>query len=314
MRDIIKEKMFSFGKNKALLEICSSIVERLEDGIVAIDSHHNITLFNEGAQRIFGYTPGEVIGQHLNILLPERFHLQHDLMIEEFGAADKNIRTIGQRTRQIFGVRKDNSEFAASISILKTGTNPLKQGYAAVVRDISENKRTEDELLRLAATDPLTGAFNRREFTSLADQESQRANRYNHPLSIMMLDLDHFKRLNDTYGHAAGDKALQRFTTLCCNALRTVDIFGRWGGEEFVTLLPETDVEGAVIIAERLRKLVSQSILVYNDQKISLTASIGIAQYRSGEMTVEGPLSRADSAVYDAKKAGRNRISVYRND
>ena len=130
----------------------------------------------------------------------------------------------------------------------------------------------------------------------------------------MMLDLDHFKKLNDTYGHAAGDKALQRFTTLCCNALRTVDIFGRWGGEEFVTLLPETDAEGAVIIAERLRKLVSQSIFVYNEQKISFTASIGIAQYRSGEVTVEGPLSRADSAVYDAKKAGRNRISVYRND
>jgi diguanylate cyclase (GGDEF)-like protein len=187
-------------------------------------------------------------------------------------------------------------------------------GFAAIVRDISEDKKTEDELLRLAATDPLTGAFNRREFTSLANQESQRSNRYNHPLSIMMLDLDHFKKLNDTYGHAAGDKALQRFTTLCCNALRTVDVFGRWGGEEFVTLLPETDIEGATVIAERLRKLVSQSVFVYNEEKISFTASIGIAQYRSGEMTLDGPLGRADSAVYDAKKAGRNRISVYRNE
>jgi diguanylate cyclase (GGDEF)-like protein len=219
-----------------------------------------------------------------------------------------------ERARQIFGRRKDGSEFAASVSIMRTGSALIKSGYAAVIRDISENKKTEDELLRLAATDPLTGAFNRREFSSLADQESQRANRYNHPLSIMMLDLDHFKRLNDTHGHAAGDKALQRFTTLCCNALRTVDIFGRWGGEEFVTLLPETDAEGAVIIAERLRKIVSQSVLIYNDHKISLTTSIGIAQYRSGEVTLEGPLSRADSAVYDAKKAGRNRISVYRNE
>ncbi len=306
--------MFSFGKNKQLTDICSNIVEQFEDGIVAIDNHHNIILFNEGAQRIFGYSPDETVGWHLNMLLPERFHLQHDLMIEEFGASGKTVKQHDQRTRQIFGRRKDGSEFAASVFIVKIGDGLLKQGYAAVIRDISENKKTEDELLRLAATDPLTGAFNRREFTSLADQESQRANRYNRPLAIMMLDLDHFKKLNDTYGHAAGDKALQRFTTLCCNALRTVDIFGRWGGEEFVTLLPETDAEGAVIIAERLRKLVSQSILVYNDQKISLTASIGIAQYRSGEVTVEGPLSRADSAVYDAKKAGRNRISVYRNE
>jgi diguanylate cyclase (GGDEF)-like protein len=245
--------------------------------------------------------------------LPERFHLQHDLMINEFGASGKATKHSSQRTRQTFGRRKDGSEFVASISIIKTGVG-LKESYAAVIRDISENKKTEDELLRLAATDPLTGAFNRREFTALADQESQRANRYNHPLSIMMLDLDHFKKLNDTYGHAAGDKALQRFTTLCCNALRTVDIFGRWGGEEFVALLPETDAEGAAIIAERLRKIVAQSILVFNEQKIQFTTSIGIAQYRSGELTVEGPLSRADSAVYDAKKAGRNQISVYRNE
>jgi len=292
--------MFSFGKKKQLADLCSNIVERFEDAVIAIDGRHSITLFNEGAQRSFGYTPDEVLGKHLNILLPERFHLQHDLLVDEFGASGMISKSISQRTRQIFGLRKDGSEFAASAFVIRTNVGAFNQGYAAV--------------LRLAATDPLTGAFNRREFTSLADQESQRANRYNHPLSIMMLDLDHFKKLNDTYGHAAGDKALQRFTTLCCNALRTVDVFGRWGGEEFVTLLPETDVEGAVVIAERLRKLVSQNILVYNDQKISLTASIGIAQYRSGEVTVEGPLSRADSAVYDAKKAGRNRISVYRNN
>jgi len=306
--------MFGFGKKKQMSDICSTIVERFEDAIVAIDGNHNITLFNEGAQRIFGFTPDEVLGKHLNLLLPERFHLQHDLMIEEFGASGKAMKGADQRTRQIFGRRKDGSEFAASVFIVNTGAGSLRPSYAAIVRDISENKKTEDELLRLAATDPLTGAFNRREFTSLADQESQRANRYNRPLAIMMLDLDHFKKLNDTYGHAAGDKALQRFTTLCCNALRTVDVFGRWGGEEFVTLLPETDAEGAVVIAERLRKIVSQNLLIYNNQKISFTTSIGIAQYRSGELTVEGPLSRADSAVYDAKKAGRNRISVYRND
>lgn len=306
--------MFGFGKKKLQSDICSTIVEQFEDAVVAVDSRHNITLFNEGAQRIFGFTPDEVLGKHLNLLLPERFHLQHDLLIEEFGASGKTMKASNQRSRQIFGRRKDGSEFAASISIMRTGAGTFRPGYAAVIRDISENKKTEDELLRLAATDPLTGALNRREFTSLADQESQRSNRYNRPLSIMMLDLDHFKKLNDTYGHAAGDKALQRFTTLCCNALRTVDVFGRWGGEEFVTLLPETDVEGAVIIAERLRKLVSQNMLVYNNQTISFTTSIGIAQYRSGEVSVEGPLSRADSAVYDAKKAGRNRISVYRND
>jgi diguanylate cyclase (GGDEF)-like protein/PAS domain S-box-containing protein len=305
--------MFIFGKKKLLSDLCTSVVTSLEDGVVAIDKDHRIVLFNEGAQRIFGYAPEEVVGQHLNVLLPERFHLQHDLMVEEFGNGEKTAVSMAHRSRQIYGRRKDGGEFVASIGILKMGTT-MHRYYAAIVRDISENKKTEEELLRLAATDPLTGAFNRREFMALAQQESMRATRYGHSLSIMMLDLDHFKRLNDTYGHAAGDKALQRFTTLCCNALRTVDIFGRWGGEEFVALLPETDAQGAAIIAERLRKIVSQNILDYNDQKISLTTSIGIAQYRTGEVAVEGPLGRADTAVYDAKKAGRNRISVYRND
>lgn len=303
--------MFGFRKNK-LADVCSGIVEHSEDGIVVINSYHEIVLFNTGAQRMFGYTLGEVMGQHLNILLPERVHLQHDLMIEEFGASPTVTKHMGQRSRQIFGRRKDGSEFVTSTAIIKVGKGSGIH-YAAIVRDISENKKTEEELLRLAATDPLTGAFNRREFTSLAEQESLRSNRYNRPLSILMLDLDHFKRLNDTYGHGAGDKALQRFTTLCCNTLRTMDIFGRWGGEEFVALLPETDAEGAAVIAERLRKIVSQSILVYNDQKISFTVSIGITQYRPGETEIDAPLSRADAAVYDAKKAGRNRISVYRN-
>lgn len=308
-----QEIMFSFGKKKMLADICSKIVEHSGDGIVVIDRYHSIVLFNQGACDIFGYKEEEALGRHLNILLPERFHLQHDLMIEEFGAGAVPARHMEQRSRQIFGRRKDGGEFVASVAIIKMGEG-VQRHYAAIVRDISADKKTEEELLRLASTDPLTGALNRREFTSQAEQESLRANRYHRPLSIMMLDLDHFKRLNDSYGHAAGDKALQRFTTLCCNALRTVDIFGRWGGEEFVALLPETDAEGASVIAERLRKLVSQNVLVFNDQKIAFTVSIGIAQYRPGEVSIDGPLGRADTAVYDAKKAGRNRISVFRNE
>jgi len=304
--------MFGLGKEKRLAAICSSIVAQSEDGIVVIDRFHNIILYNEGAQRIFGYTAAEAMGRHLNILLPDKFHLQHGLMIDEFGASPEEVRHISQRSRQIYGARKDGTEFITSTLILKVGAGP-ELCYAAIVRDISANKKTEEELLRLAATDPLTGALNRREFTTLAEQESQRLHRYGRPLSILMLDLDHFKQLNDAYGHAAGDLALQRFTTLCCSTLRNIDIFGRWGGEEFVALLPETDAEGAAVIAERLRKAVSESVLMYNGNRITHTVSIGVAQYRAGETSVDTALSRADSAVYDAKKAGRDRISVSRD-
>lgn len=308
--------MLLIGQKAKYAEICTGIVEHAEEGIVVIDRSQTIVLYNEGARRVFGYTEEEALGQGLDMLLPEKFHLQHGVMVEEFGASQTISKHMSSRSRQIYGKRKDGTEFVASVQIMKLGANE-KGGsgkyYAAIIRDISENKKTEEELLRLAATDPLTGAFNRREFTAIADREALRSSRYHHSLSILILDLDHFKKLNDTYGHAAGDKALQRFTTLCCNALRNVDIFGRWGGEEFVALLPETDIEGAAIIAERLRKIVADNVLNYNEYKIQFTVSIGIAQYKDAETSIDVPLSRADSAVYDAKKAGRNRISVYRN-
>lgn len=304
--------MWIFGKKAKQARLSAAIMQMADDAVIVIDSHHNIVMFNQGAERIFGYEAEEAMGRNLDFLLPERFHLHHGLMIEEFGRGEVTTKHMGQRARQIYGRRKDGTEFVASSQIMKLGdrNNPY---YATIVRDISKDKKTEEELLRLAATDPLTGAFNRREFSALADREALRAGRYHHPLSILMLDLDHFKRLNDTYGHAAGDKALQRFTTLCCNALRNVDIFGRWGGEEFVALLPETDAEGAAIIAERLRKIVADTVLVFNDHKIRFTVSIGVAQYRDTDVSVDGPLGRADHAVYDAKKSGRDRIAVYRN-
>lgn len=304
--------MFLTGKKAKLAQICSQIVSRAEDAVIVIDSSHLIVSFNDGAQRMFGYEEKEILGERLDMLLPERFQMQHDVMIDEFGAGNVDTREMGKRNRQIHGRRKDGNEFVASAQIMRLGDKDHRY-YAAVMRDISESKKTEEELLRLAATDPLTGALNRREFTLLAEREALRSNRYHHSLSLLMFDLDYFKRLNDTYSHTAGDKVLQRFTTLCVNALRNVDIFGRWGGEEFVALLPETDIDGAAVIGERLRKLVADSVLNFHDHKINFTVSVGIAQFKDGESSMDGPLSRADSAVYDAKKAGRNRISVFRN-
>jgi diguanylate cyclase (GGDEF)-like protein/PAS domain S-box-containing protein len=304
--------MFLFGKNARFGGICRKLVEQADDAIVVVNSHHDIVLFNRGAERIFGYVASEITGHPLAALLQEKSGGQHESLIDEYGIGAVIARDMGQRQQQVMALRKDGVEFLARVEILAIEENGEKY-YAAIMRDISQDKKTEDELLRLASTDPLTGAYNRREFTAIAEREALRSNRYNRPLSILMLDLDHFKRLNDTYGHAAGDKALQRFTTLCTSTLRNVDIFGRWGGEEFVALLPETDIEGASVIGERLRRLVSESVLTFNGHKINFTASIGISQFKSGEVAIDTPLSRADSAVYDAKKSGRNRISVYRN-
>lgn len=304
--------MALFGKKAKLANLCTQIVSQAEDAIIAINRGGDIVLFNEGAEKIFGYEAREVLGERLDVLLPERFQMQHDLLIQEFGIGEARYKGSGERSHQIYGRRKDGEEFVASSSIFSIGTGEDKY-FATIMRDVSHNRKTEEELLRLAATDPLTGSFNRREFTAIAEREALRANRYHHPLSILMMDLDYFKRLNDTYGHAAGDKALQRFAMICTNALRNVDIFGRWGGEEFVALLPETDLQGATVIAERLRKLTSDNVLTFNDHKINFSVSIGIAEFKDGEISVDSALNRADSAVYDAKKAGRNRISVFRS-
>lgn len=304
--------MVLFGKKEKMAALCSQIVARADDAIIAIDRNHDIVLFNAGAEKIFGYGVDEVMGERLDMLLPERFHIQHDMMVQEFGMSPGATKPADERSHQIFGRRKNGEEFIASAAIFALGSGDEKF-FATILRDVSHNRKTEEELLRLAATDPLTGTFNRREFTAIAEREALRSSRYHHTLSILMLDLDHFKRLNDTYGHAAGDKALQRFTMICANALRNVDVFGRWGGEEFVALLPETDIQGATIIAERLRKLTSDNVLTFNDHKISFTVSIGIAEFKDGEVTIDQALSRADSAVYDAKKAGRDRISAFRN-
>ncbi|MBI1214487.1 MAG: diguanylate cyclase [Alphaproteobacteria bacterium] len=299
------------GKKGKLSQLSHEILMRAEEGVVVIDGAHAIVMFNKGAQHIFGYSEEEAVGARLDLLLPERFQMQHDVMIDEYGQSGPDTRLMGQRSRPIYGRRKDGEEFILSAQIMRLG-GPSDRFYAAVFRDVSQNKKAEEELLRLASTDPLTGAYNRREFGQLAEREALRANRYNHALSLLMLDIDHFKKLNDTYGHSAGDKVLQRVTTLCVNTLRNVDVFGRWGGEEFVALLPETDVEGAAIIGERLRKLISESVLTYNDQKINFSVSVGVVQYKDGETRLDGALSRADSAVYDAKKAGRNQIAVFR--
>lgn len=291
-------------------DVFKRIVINAEDAIIAVNARQEIILFNRGAERIFGYTPDEVLGQTLGYLIPERFRAHHEILVKEFSDSDVQQKYMGERSKQIFGLRKDGTEFPASVAIMKVGTKK-QPVFAAFLRDISEHKKTEDELLRLAATDPLTGAFNRREFLALTERESLRARRYNRPLSVLMLDLDHFKKLNDNYGHAAGDKTLQRFTAVCCNALRNVDIFGRWGGEEFVALLPETDAEGAGVIAERLRQLVEDIEIDSHGQKFKITTSIGVADYHDNETTIDGPLSRADAALYEAKKAGRNCVRIY---
>ncbi len=180
-------------------------------------------------------------------------------------------------------------------------------------------KRTEElekknrQLLELASTDHLTGLCNRRSFEKIANKELERAQRYQTPLSVLALDLDLFKSINDTYGHPFGDLVLKRFTDVCLDCLRKTDLMARLGGEEFIVLLPETTEYLAENVGEKLRIAISEMELTTAEgQEVSVTCSIGVTTATMQDDNIASMLHRADEALYDAKKFGRNKVCTYK--
>jgi len=180
-------------------------------------------------------------------------------------------------------------------------------GMVWCIDDITERKHLEAELQRLATTDALTGLLNRRRFTEIVEQELFRVRRHPRPVTLLMLDLDHFKQINDNHGHPAGDRVLQAVTGACNQLLRATDSFGRLGGEEFAILLPDTDREGAREVAEKLREAVANLLIRVDGAVLRVTVSIGMVCRQSGDQSLSGMLSLADRALYQAKSRGRNR-------
>ncbi|MDQ2077634.1 sensor domain-containing diguanylate cyclase [Marinimicrobium sp. ABcell2] len=177
-------------------------------------------------------------------------------------------------------------------------------------RDITERKRVEAALRELAWRDQLTGEMSRGHFLSCASDELARAKRYRHPLAILMIDLDHFKSINDRYGHAAGDVVLVTVCQRWRDVLREGDLLGRIGGEEFAILLPNSDREATQKVAERLRACVAEPSIQVFDDEIACTVSGGIAMVDVDQGSIDNALSRADDALYRAKHKGRNRMEM----
>ena len=176
-----------------------------------------------------------------------------------------------------------------------------------------DNARLFNEVQRLAVIDPLTGIYNRRQFFTLAAREFERSRRYHEPLSAIMLDIDHFKQVNDSYGHAAGDQVLRVIAVECCSCMREADLLARYGGEEFAILMPVTDRQSALAGAERLRHHIAQLSIQSDSEPLTITISIGVATLDETCMDkdVETLVNRADHALYAAKRAGRNQVKVY---
>lgn len=188
-------------------------------------------------------------------------------------------------------------------------SNSKKKFYGTLL-DITERKKMEMELEYLATTDHLTGVYNRRMILEIAGKEFALVKRYSRPLSLLMMDIDHFKSVNDEYGHQAGDEVLKRLSEVCRNFVRKPDLIGRIGGEEFLLLLPETGKKDSLLMANRLREAIAEYSFNFQGLSVKMTVSIGMTLCLSSDKNLDSIFQRADKALYKAKKTGRNRVEA----
>jgi diguanylate cyclase (GGDEF)-like protein len=190
----------------------------------------------------------------------------------------------------------------------------LEEKTANLEAEIARRIKAEEELKRLAALDSLTGINNRRTFFELAEIEMERALRYGNSITLLMMDIDHFKKVNDCFGHLAGDQILINVANLCRKNLRSFDLVARYGGEEFIAMLPRTDLQVGESIAERMRRLVKKKEYNCKQHTITVTMSVGVAEVdRAKPVTLETLIEQADQALYQAKRSGRNRVECWQS-
>ncbi len=266
-----------------------------------------VIFLNPYGLEFFGYRQEEILGRNI---------------METFGPAGEAAR--GQLRTMLSEISHNPDKFRVleSPNLKQDGTlvwvswtnklitddkgRPLE--ILSVGNDITELKRLEGELATLAATDGLTGVDNRRRFIQCAEEELSRSRRYHYDLSFMMMDIDLFKDINDTHGHHIGDQVLKTMAEISQGVLRQVDHFGRLGGEEFGAVLAQTNLPGAVRVAERLRKKLAGHVFVTDKGALNITVSIGVSTLSGEDDTLEKIMERADQALYKAKNAGRNRV------
>jgi diguanylate cyclase (GGDEF)-like protein/PAS domain S-box-containing protein len=303
LRDITERKQ---AEENSLLQ--SVALEAAANAISITDKNGTIQWVNPAWTALTGYSKEESIGRNPSIIKSDK----HDA---DFYKTMWDTILAGKVWRgEVVNKRKDGSLYyeEETITPVLDGQGQVKN-FIAIKFDITKHKQTEADLQRLAHTDVLTRVNNRRYLFELAEHEFEVAKRYQQPLSIVMFDLDHFKQINDIYGHSIGDKMLERVAQVTHAQLRDVDIIGRYGGEEFVVVLPMTKAQKASLLAQRILETVSAIRLHTENGPAAVTLSIGISEtiHAPQDESVEAVIRRADAAMYAAKQAGRNRAVIF---
>ncbi|WP_028240972.1 sensor domain-containing diguanylate cyclase [Stutzerimonas azotifigens] len=301
-----------------------AIVQSIDVGVVVFDRDYRVEVWNTFMENRSGRLPADARLQSFFSLFPE---------VEEqwFRHKVESVATLGTPSFTIWEQRpylvrfKNYQPITGLEDFMYQNTTllPLKATSGEIehigliiydVTDVAINRKrlqkANEELQWLSSTDRLTGLFNRGHWEERLRQEHLRHSRYGGRAALVMFDIDHFKRINDTYGHQAGDRVIRTVADVMRAGMRDTDVAGRYGGEEFALLLPDTDCRGAAMVAERLRQAVESLVVEYQEQDIRFTISLGVADLSLPTTTHAELIERADAALYRSKSAGRNRVTL----
>jgi diguanylate cyclase (GGDEF)-like protein len=293
----------------AQLAALRAIVDDLDYGIVVLDAARNVQFVNRTFRR-FWRLPDDVAESRPSFI---------KLMYHGRGSAAYAVapHALGDYlARQLEAIRTGH-DGALNIrlnsgEVIRFHCKALPDGGRLLTYgNVSDLVRETEALERLASIDGMTGLNNRRSFLSLAEAEWTRFRRYDRPMALLMCDIDHFKRVNDTYGHGVGDEIIKTIADILQKQKRASDTAGRLGGEEFALILPEATLDSAVAAGERLRKLVAEHVIAAGGTRIPVTISVGASICHAATSGVEELLQQADLALYEAKRSGRNRVCRY---
>jgi diguanylate cyclase (GGDEF)-like protein/PAS domain S-box-containing protein len=288
------------------LEFQSKMLNSVTDSIIVHNLDGNIIYVNEAACQTRGYTKDELLGMRMQDLDYHTEKNVDEIYKENLKNAKKQLEKNHKAVIEVMHKTKEGKVIPIEMTC-KIVEEKEKSYIISIARDISALKAMNEKLQKLATTDNLTGIYNRHKFEEMFSIEVERVLRYKSPLTLIMLDIDHFKNVNDTYGHDVGDKVIKNIVDIVKKNIRNIDIFVRWGGEEFIILCPETDSLSAATLAQKLRSAIDDASF---DKVGNITCSFGVASFKDNE-SKDSFIKRSDSALYKAKDEGRNRVVVF---